>query len=134
MAAVVIDTDVVSYLFKKDTPAQSYQRHLIGNRWLLSFMTVAELDVWALRHHWGAARKARMEQHLRRFVLYPFDRALCLRWAEVMDSARRQGRPIQTADAWIAATALLAVVPLVTHNPADYAGVNGLTILSEAHP
>jgi predicted nucleic acid-binding protein len=47
-----------------------------------------------------------------------------------MDGARRQGRPIQTADAWIAATALHLGVPLVTHNPADYAGVSGLTVLT----
>lgn len=134
MAAVVIDTDVVSYLFKKDTRAGLYQRHLAGRLWVISFMTVAELDLWALRHHWGAVRKARMEQHLRRFVLYPFDRSLCLSWAEATDSARRNGRPIQTADAWIAATALLASVPLVTHNPADYAGVNGLTVLSATSP
>lgn len=134
MAAVVIDTDVVSFLFKKDTRARLYQRHLSGRRWLISFMTVAELDLWARRYHWGAARKRQMDVHLRRFAMYPFDRALCLRWAEVTDSARRNGRPIQTADAWIAATALLASVPLVTHNPADYAGVNGLTVLSETPP
>src|SRR5487761_1223897 len=129
MAAVVIDTNVVSYMFRKDTRARLYQRHLIGQRWEISFMTVAELDLWALRHHWGASRKAQMEQHLRRFVLHPFDRDLCLKWAEVMESARRGGRPIQTADAWIAATALQAGVSLVTHNPSDYAGVSGLTVL-----
>lgn len=134
MAAVVIDTDVVSFLFKKDSRARLYQRHLVGRLWVVSFRTVAELDLWALRHHWGANRKARMEQHLRRFLSYPFDRALCSQWAEVTDSARRNGRPIQTADAWIAATALLAGVPLVTHNPTDYAGVNGLSVLAEAIP
>jgi tRNA(fMet)-specific endonuclease VapC len=134
MTAVVIDTNVVSYMFKKDTRAQLYQKHLVGQQWVISFMTAAELDLWALRHRWGAARKAQMEQYLRRFVLHPFDRTLCLKWAEVTDSARGKGRPIQTADAWIAATALLAGVPLVTHNPADYAGVSGLTVLSEASP
>lgn len=134
MATVVIDTDVVSYLFKKDTRARLYQRHLASHHWLISFMTVAELDLWALRHHWGTARKLRMENHLRHFAMYPFDRALCLRWAEVTDSARRNGQPIQPADAWIAATALQAGVPLVTNNPTDYAGVSGLTVLSEARP
>jgi tRNA(fMet)-specific endonuclease VapC len=79
MATVVIDTDVVSYLFKKDTRAQQYQRHLVGHHWLISFMTVAELDLWARRHHWGAARKQQMDIYLRRFAMYPFDRALCLR-------------------------------------------------------
>src|SRR6185437_5087593 len=134
MTPVVIDTDVVSYLFKKDTRARLYQRHLVGRPGMISFMTLAELDLWALRHQWGATRKARLEQYLRRFALYPFDRDLCLKWAEVADAARRSGRPIQTADAWIAATALLAGVPLVRHNPADYAGVSGLTVLSEASP
>jgi tRNA(fMet)-specific endonuclease VapC len=134
MADLIIDTNVVSYLFKKDSRALLYQKHLVGHRWLISFMTAAELDLWALRHHWGTARKLQMEIHLRRFVLYPFNRALCLRWAEAMDTARRKGRPIQVADAWIAATALLANASLVTHNPADYAGVDGLTVLSEAIP
>jgi predicted nucleic acid-binding protein len=134
MATVAIDTDVVSYLFKMDTRALLYQRHLAGHHWLISFMTVAELDLWARQYHWGTARKRQMDIHLRRFAMYPFDRALCLRWAEVTDSARRNGQPIQTADAWIAASALQAGVPLVTHNPTDYAGVSGLTVLSEASP
>lgn len=66
--------------------------------------------------------------------MYPFDRALCLRWAEATDSALRNGNPIQAADAWIAATALLAGVPLVTNNPTDYAGVDSLTVLSGTSP
>src|SRR5687768_2352667 len=35
------------------------------------------------------------------------------------------------AHAWIAATALLLDVPLVTHNGAHYRGVEGLRVLSE---
>ena len=34
----------------------------------------------------------------------------------------------------IAATALAMGVPLVTHNPDDYAGVVGLTVLTEVRP
>jgi predicted nucleic acid-binding protein len=75
-----------------------------------------------------------MERHLRRYVVQPYDRALCLKWAEVTNAARRKGRPIQTADAWIATTALMHSIPLVTHNPDDYAGVDGLTIISEIGP
>jgi predicted nucleic acid-binding protein len=70
--AVVVDTDVVSYLFKNDR------------------------------------RK----------------------WAEIMVAANRKGRPMEVADAWHAATALALGVPLMTHNAADYVGVNGLSILT----
>ena len=36
------------------------------------------------------------------------------------------------ADAWIAATALLLNVPLITHNAAHYVGIDGLRVISEA--
>jgi predicted nucleic acid-binding protein len=38
---------------------------------------------------------------------------------------------IHVADAWIAATAILLGVPLITNNHADYAGVNDLALLPE---
>jgi predicted nucleic acid-binding protein len=46
--------------------------------------------------------------------------------------AVRKPRPIGVADAWIAATALAHGIELVTHNPADFAGIPGLTVVTEA--
>lgn len=132
MPPVVVDTDVVSYLFRRDSRAELYRPHLTGRLLVISFMTVAELDRWALQRNWGEARCKEMEQHLGNFVVYPFDRAICRRWAEASDRARRKGRPISVADAWIAATALLYRIPLVTHNYDHFAGVEGLTVVSEA--
>jgi predicted nucleic acid-binding protein len=43
-----------------------------------------------------------------------------------MVTARKSGRRMETADAWIAATALLHDAPLLTHNKSDYLGVPGL--------
>jgi len=131
-SVVVVDTDVVSFQFKRDTRAVLYDPHLAGRVLVLSFMTIAELDGWSLHQRWGAARRARLDAHLRRFVTYPYDRNLCRVWAEATQEARQAGRPIQCADAWIAATALALDVPLVTHNPSDYAGVSSLTIITEA--
>jgi predicted nucleic acid-binding protein len=37
--------------------------------------------------------------------------AICRKWAEVRGQAKRAGRKIETADAWIAATALLYGAP-----------------------
>jgi tRNA(fMet)-specific endonuclease VapC len=131
MASVVVDTDVLSILFKRDSRAEGYRPYMTGKLLVLSFMTVVELERWALVRNWGQTRRARMEEYLRNFVIYPFDRALCLKWAEVSDRARRNGRRIECADAWIAATAVLHNIPLVTHNASDYAGVDGLAIISE---
>ncbi len=50
--SLVLDTDVVSYLFKGDTRADALRTHLVGRLLVVSFMTVAELDRWALAEDW----------------------------------------------------------------------------------
>ena len=127
--ARVLDTDVVSFLFKGDTRAELYRPHLASPPFVLSFMTVAEMRR-ALARDWGAARRQALEAYLARYVLLYANDALCDRWADATDSARRAGRPIAAADAWVAATALQQGVPLVTHNGAHFAGVAGLSVLS----
>jgi predicted nucleic acid-binding protein len=134
MPAVVVDTDVVSFAFKHDPRALPFRQHLVGQTLVISFMTLAELRAWPLLRKWGQTSRDRLARHLGRYHVYFADDALCQRWAEVTSHARALGRPIEVADAWIAATALLLGVPLVTHNPADYAGVPGLAVLSEASP
>ena len=129
--ALVIDTDVVSFLYKRDTRADLYRPHLDVRMLTISFMTLAELECWAISANWGVRRRQHLERYLQRFVFYQSDRPLCRRWAEVSEDCRRIGRPIAPADALIAATALLLGVPLVTHNGTDSTGVPGLVIVSE---
>jgi tRNA(fMet)-specific endonuclease VapC len=131
IAGVVVDTDVVSFLYKHDTRALVYRPHLDGKLMLISFMTLAELDRWALERHWGDRRRRDLEKFLENFAVIEWNRSLCLKWAEATYSARRNGRPIETADAWIAATALQQGIPLITHNRAHYVGVDGLQVISE---
>lgn len=75
-----------------------------------------------MQRNWGAERQERVAAFL----------GQCRMWAGVTDHARRQGRPIHAADAWIAATALTLDVPLITHNRADYAGVARLRLLPDS--
>jgi predicted nucleic acid-binding protein len=131
MNSVVVDTDVVSFLFKRDSRAELYKPHLTGKTLVISFMTVAELDRWPLERNWSPATRAAMELQLRKYVVHPYDRELCRKWAEVTHEANKKGRPIQCADAWVAATASLHGIPLVTHNRKDYGGVTTLSIISE---
>ena len=132
-AGCVVDTDVLSYLLRGDPRAATFRPHLTGRLLAVSFMTIAELDRWALQSGWGAARLERLAAFLEQFVVILADRALCHTWVAVTDGARRRGRPIGTADAWIAATALTQGVPLVTNNHRDYAGVAALQLLPP-HP
>lgn len=133
ISSLVVDTDVLSFIFKHDTRAVSYIPHLADKVVIISFMTLAELRQWALVRNWGTINKQRLENFLQSYVIFHSDDRLCAEWSEVTYMAIRNGRPIDSADAWIAATALLHNVPLVTHNKKHYTGVDGLTIISESH-
>jgi tRNA(fMet)-specific endonuclease VapC len=104
--AAVVDTDVVSMLFKGDTSALAYRPHLQGRLLGISFMTLAELERWPLERDWGPRRKLELTQYLTHYTVLPVNRELCAKWAEVSFRAKKDGRPIQTADAWVAASAL----------------------------
>ena len=77
IASAVVDTDVVSFQIKGDTRAELYQPHLEGKLLVVSFMTVAELYRWALLRNWGEARRERLREYLRQFVVPPVDDTLC---------------------------------------------------------
>ena len=128
MRPAVLDTDVVSFLFKDDSRTHIYLPRLENRTWLISFMTEAELEQWALLANWSEKRVEWLRLFVGRFAIVPSSHDLVLKWAEAMVAARRNGRRIETADAWIAATALLLDAPLLTHNKADYLGVPGLRL------
>jgi tRNA(fMet)-specific endonuclease VapC len=132
VAIRVIDTDVWSYLYKGSDEAELYQPHLSGNILIISFQTQAELLRWCMSADWGPRRRAHLKAHLQRYVIENSSEALSFRWAEAMQSGRRNGRPITSADASIAATALLLGVPLITNNRKHFLGVDGLRVVSEA--
>ena len=132
ITAVVVDTDVVSFLLKDDTRAQGYRLHLQDKTLVLSFMTVAELYQWAYQRNWGEKRLAWLEDRLHAFVIAPYDNDLCRQWAAICIERQHLGKPISAQDAWIAATAVQHGIPLVTHNQADFAGITGLTVISQS--
>lgn len=129
--AVVVDTDVVSYIIKGDTRGALYQPHLASQIVTISFMTLAELERWTLIANWGARRQQQLKTHLRRYVVQHSNVQLCRRWAETMDNARRAGKTVGVADAWVAATALHLQLPLVTHNRDHFTNIAGLIVISE---
>jgi predicted nucleic acid-binding protein len=118
MTAVVVDTDVVSFIFKNHPIGRLYEEDLAGCTLLVSFMTVAELDRGPFNP--GGGRRA-----ANGCDCISNDSCCCPTAAYSV----RFGR-IECADAWIAATARRHDVPLVTHNRDHYLGVPDLKLTS----
>ncbi|TVL95969.1 MAG: twitching motility protein PilT [Candidatus Brocadia sp. WS118] len=134
MNAVLLDTNIISFIFKKDSRAKSYEPHLKGKILTTSFMTVAELFQWAMVRNWGEKRKQRMENELKKYIVFPFDINTCRLWGEIRAKCIKVGQPISAQDAWIAATARQHSLPLVTHNPDHFKAVDDLEIITVANP
>jgi predicted nucleic acid-binding protein len=132
MTTVLLDTNIVSYLFKRDSRAALYTPHLVNREVAIAMMTVAELFQWAAVRTWGKARVRRLEQHVERYTVLPVDIEMCRQWADVRAIRSKAGLPISPQDAWIGATALRYNLALVTHNPDDYQAIPRLVIISEA--
>jgi predicted nucleic acid-binding protein len=128
----VVDTDVVSFLFKNHSLAPVYQTILAGRPLAVSLITLAEIEYGMEAKNWGIARRDLMRRFLTRFTLVLPDTETARTWARIKSGCEKKGRPITFADAWIAAAAVQLNVPLVTHNASDYRAVEKLTILTAA--
>lgn len=130
-SVALVDTNVVSYMFRGDTRADLYDAILnrfdhIG----ISFQTLAEVEFWTHKRGWDRRRQADFALFLSDFfVVYP-DEETCLSWASIRFARQRAGRPLLPEDAWIAATALTLNCPLITHDAGDFAGIDGLEVLT----
>ena len=106
---------------------------------LISTITLAELSVGPLLatdERERAARQAHLQQAEADFDPVPFDTDAARAFGQVAASLRRAGRTAaaRSYDAMIAAVALANGLPLYTSNPADFAGIDGLTVVSVPHP
>ncbi len=120
MSVLLLDTNVVSVLFNQNHSLRSTCIDALAGRQLaISFMTRAELLLWPTANNWGESRRAALERHIDLYTtLYPDDRT-CAIWSDVVDRRRRAGKPIHTADAWIASVARQWRLPLVTTDVRD---------------
>ena len=126
----VVDTDVVSFLFKSHPLAPAYQTILAGSPLAVSLITLAEIEYGMEAKNWGANRRDLMRRFLGRFTPLLPDAETARLWARIKSAREKKGRPITFADARIAAAALQLNVPLATHNARDYAGIPNLVVLT----
>jgi predicted nucleic acid-binding protein len=102
---------------------------------LITAVTLAELSVGPLvatTDEERAARQAHLQQAEADFDPLPFDALAARAFGRVAASLRRAGRKVNARayDAMIAATALANGLPLYTCNPNDFAGIEGLDVVS----
>ncbi len=128
---MLLDTNIVSYFYRRDTRAALYERHLLGLPRYIAFVTLGELYQWIFLRTFSEANKNRLLTYIAEHIVVPYDDRLAWTWAELSADRRKSGRPISMEDSWIAATALRHGLPLVTHNRKHFDGIPGLTVISE---
>src|SRR5437879_6064297 len=97
---LLLDTNIVSFQFRRDTRLPLFQRALAGQVQAIAFLTLAELYKWPIERNFSPERRAALEKLLRSYVVLPFDDALARRWAEMSVQLKRAGRGISDSDAW----------------------------------
>ena len=128
---LVLDTDVASFILKWHSRfAPAYLNLIRGRTLAISFTTVAEMRFGAINARWGQRRMDLLEAYVSEFTVLHSDDRMCFLWARVRQERARQGRRIDVADAWVAATALSLGAPLVTNNIKDFEGIANLQLLS----
>jgi predicted nucleic acid-binding protein len=132
--SVIVDTNVFIYLVRgSSAKAAKYAPQVDGKRMILSFATVAELWRGAATRNYGDASRKRLAADIDVAIVVPPNDELSKRWGELTAEARAKGhalgQPAQTHDAWVAATAQLYDLPILTDD-SDFAGFSGLTLLS----
>jgi tRNA(fMet)-specific endonuclease VapC len=128
---VLIDTNIAVFLAQGREYAERYRRHLEGRITALSFASAAELLLTARRSTSPDRMLAYWREKLPYYVVLFPDLETCDIWARVVAFLRAKGTPRQDNDMWIAATALRHNLPLITHNPRDFADIEGLQTITE---
>jgi tRNA(fMet)-specific endonuclease VapC len=124
----ILDTSTVIMLSRITNPASLPAEPLI------TAVTLAELSVGPLvakDDAERAARQAHVQQAEADFDPLPFDAAAARAFGGVAAALRKAGRkPAARAyDAMIAATAVASSLPVYTCNPANFAGIDVLTVV-----
>jgi predicted nucleic acid-binding protein len=126
----LLDTNVISEWVRPrpDPRVVAWLAGLDEDRAFLSVVTLGELRQGVERLASGR-RRARLDAWLRdeltaRFEdrVLPIDAAVADKWGTILASRDRAGRPIAAVDGFLAATASIHGLTLVTRNAADFAG------------
>jgi predicted nucleic acid-binding protein len=128
----LLDTNIVVLLGRLG--AQHLPREPV-----ISVITLAELSVGPLVTDdptERAARQSRLQEAEAAFDPLPFDAPAARVFGRLAAGLRRSGRQLRprAMDVLIASVAVSNDLPLYTCNPADFSGIDGLTLVPVPHP
>ena len=129
---VVVDTSVVSIIHNNDTRAPYYEQRIAGRRSFISLQTLEELWFGAYNRNWGDRARAKLAEHLHQYEVVWATQELIHISARLRSDRRSAGRELKSADAWIAATAILLKCPLASHD-GHFANIPGIELLRSEH-
>lgn len=130
---VVVDTNIVSYIYRDDPIAAPYLNEMAGRRAVISFQTYEEILYGALSSNWGDRRISDLLAYVAaNYEMIGYDLELVRTCARLRADSRRRGRELKPADAWIAATAILLNCPLLSHDR-DFGNPPDLRVIRHPH-
>ena len=124
----MLDTNVVSFIYRNDPKSVYYEHQIAGLRQYISFQTSEELWFGAYKDGWGERRKEEFRQFLSTYEVALPNTATIDHCARIRAEQERAGRTLTLDDAWIAATAMTLGCPLATDDR-DLANVPGLEVI-----
>jgi predicted nucleic acid-binding protein len=138
MSGFLLDTNIPSEMLRPrpDANVAAWVKRQVQETLFVSVVTLGELRRGATLLAEQSARRVELERMIHEKVpswfhdrILPVTRSVAERWG-VLDGERQlAGRPLNTADGMIAATALEHGLTLVTRNVRDFQGL-GVTVLN----
>lgn len=137
MDAVLLDTDVFSYLIRPgDRRGDAYRRHVLNKTIAISFITVGELYFGSIKKGFTGKTLANLEERIRAAVVVPYDDEICREYARIK-LALPPGITVAANDLWIAACAKRHSMRLITNNRKHFEHIvthAGLNMITESQP
>lgn len=110
---LLVDTDVFSYVAWQRPKGKAFIPILRDRLLAVSFVTVGESYVGAVNAGWGEQKIRSLERILKRYTVIPGTYAIARAYGDVKAAFRDQ---VGECDMWVAATALVHELPVVTNN------------------
>lgn len=124
----LLDTDICS-LYVKGNARLANRFVQYGGRLHISAVTLGELLTWAFRANAPPQRQQDVQNLLNQVTVLDVTPDVAAKFGEIRAALFDAGTPAPVMDLFIATTALVHNLTLVTHNTADYANVPGLTFV-----